>query len=55
MLPDKVLNEIKRQVKVAAEHGIDISDIPEELQPQEKQEISKTQNLGETPSGEGGR
>lgn len=56
MLPDKVLNEIKRQVKVAAEHGVDISAIPIELQPPKERETvitADTQGTGETPGGDG--
>ena len=56
MLPDKVLNEIKRQVKVAGKHDIDISDIPEEFQPPKKRETvitADTQGTGETPGGDG--
>ena len=59
MLPDKVLNEIKRQIKIAAEHGVDISAIPVELQPQQAQglpTIQSSNNTVETPGahGEGG-
>lgn len=56
MLPDKVLNEIKRQVKVAGKHDIDISDIPEEFQPPKERETVITadiQGTGETPGGDG--
>ena len=51
--------ELKRQIKVAAEHGVDISAIPIELQPQQAQglpTIQSSNNTVETPGthGEGG-
>ena len=51
--------ELKRQIKVAAEHGVDISAIPVELQPQQAQglpTIQSSNNTVETPGahGEGG-
>lgn len=50
--------ELKRQIKVAAEHGVDISAIPVELQPQQEQGLTTIQDsnyTGETPDGEDGR
>lgn len=51
--PDFDFSELKEQIKIAAEHGVDISDIPIELQPQQEQEINITSDsraTGETPS-----
>ena len=33
LYPDIDLNNLKKQIKIAAKHGVDISDIPKELQP----------------------
>ena len=57
--PNFDYTELKRQIKVAAEHGVDISAIPVELQPQQAQglhTIQSSNNTVETPGahGEGG-
>lgn len=62
-LPDIILKKIKNKVKLAVEHGADVSHIrPEilsQLELQQKQETAPitpdTQGTGETPGGEDGR
>lgn len=49
--PDIDLEPIKKQIKVAKEFGIDISEIPAALQPPQEQEAPSC--LNETPVGDG--